>query len=66
MSALSQPLAEGPETAAAARIMIVAGEASGDLPGASLTRAIRRRAPGVELFGVGGFDLDNLTLFFSP
>ncbi len=54
MSALSQPSADGPETAPCARIMIVAGEASGDLHGGSLTRAIRRMAPAVELFGVGG------------
>ncbi|MCH7824670.1 MAG: hypothetical protein IH849_07705, partial [Acidobacteria bacterium] len=59
MSALSQPSANGPETAACARIMIVAGEASGDLHGGSLTRAIRRMAPAVELFGVGGDDMQD-------
>lgn len=36
------------------RILIVAGEASGDLHGASLAREILARAPGVELFGIAG------------
>lgn len=36
------------------RIMIVAGEASGDLHGAHLARALTRRLPHVELMGVGG------------
>ena len=34
--------------------MIVAGEASGDLHGASLARAILQMVPTVDLFGVGG------------
>ena len=34
--------------------MIVAGEASGDLHGASLVRALLRTVPSVDLFGVGG------------
>ncbi|MEC7900255.1 MAG: lipid-A-disaccharide synthase, partial [Acidobacteriota bacterium] len=42
------------ETASSARIMIVAGEASGDLHGASLVRALLRTVPSVDLFGVGG------------
>ena len=54
MSALSQPAAGDSEAAPSARIMIVAGEASGDLHGASLSRAIRTMGPAVELFGVGG------------
>jgi lipid-A-disaccharide synthase len=36
------------------RIMLVAGEASGDLHGAALCRALRSAAPGVRLFGLGG------------
>jgi len=36
------------------RILIVAGEASGDLHGASLARALRELEPDAELFGVGG------------
>jgi lipid-A-disaccharide synthase len=36
------------------RIMIVTGEASGDLHGANLIRAARRLDPGVRFFGVGG------------
>jgi lipid-A-disaccharide synthase len=36
------------------RIMIVAGEASGDLHGADLAEQIRARDPSVELFGIAG------------
>jgi lipid-A-disaccharide synthase len=36
------------------RIMIVAGEASGDLHGGDLAREIRARDPGCELFGIAG------------
>lgn len=36
------------------RVMIVAGEASGDLHGASLCRALQAQSPGVRLFGLGG------------
>ncbi|HEY3064591.1 MAG TPA: lipid-A-disaccharide synthase [Methylomirabilota bacterium] len=35
-------------------IMIVAGEASGDLHGATLSAALRAQAPGCHLFGMGG------------
>lgn len=35
-------------------LLVVAGEASGDLHGASLARALRARAPRVRCFGVGG------------
>jgi lipid-A-disaccharide synthase len=34
--------------------MLVAGEASGDLHGATLARALRAAAPGVRLYGMGG------------
>ena len=37
-----------------AEVLIVAGEASGDLHGASLVGAIRERAPRLRFFGVGG------------
>ncbi len=40
--------------AAPTRIMLVAGEASGDLHGASLARAIHRLSGDIELIGVGG------------
>jgi len=43
------PATERPRT-----IMIVAGEASGDLHGATLARAIRALAPGARLYGMGG------------
>lgn len=37
-----------------ARILIVTGEASGDLHGASLARALRALRPEIEIFGMGG------------
>ena len=36
------------------RVMIVAGEASGDLHGAGVVRALKRADPGCTIFGVGG------------
>ena len=36
------------------RVMIVAGERSGDIYGAGLARALQARLPGVEVFGCGG------------
>jgi lipid-A-disaccharide synthase len=36
------------------RVLLVAGEASGDLHGADLLRALRQRRPDVEVFGLGG------------
>jgi len=36
------------------KILLVTGEASGDLHGANLARALRQLHPGVELIGVGG------------
>lgn len=36
------------------RIMMIAGEASGDLHGASVVREIKRREPDAEIYGVGG------------
>jgi lipid-A-disaccharide synthase len=38
----------------APRIMIVAGERSGDIYGAGLARALQTRLPGIEVFGCGG------------
>jgi lipid-A-disaccharide synthase len=35
-------------------VLLVAGEASGDLHGAALVRALRRRVPALEVAGVGG------------
>ena len=54
------------------RVMIVVGEASGDLHGAHLVKALYRRDPTLEIFGVAGdglkregikviFDVDRLT-----
>ena len=36
------------------RIMIIAGEASGDIQGASLVKALKSINPHIEIFGVGG------------
>lgn len=37
--------------------MIVAGEASGDLHGAGLARALQSRRPGIEISGMGGVEM---------
>src|SRR6185295_11626569 len=37
-----------------AAIMLSAGEASGDLHGGTLCRALRELSPGLKLFGMGG------------
>ncbi|MGH7254315.1 MAG: lipid-A-disaccharide synthase, partial [Nitrospirales bacterium] len=39
------------------RILIVTGEASGDLHGANLAAALRALRPDVELLGVGGTNM---------
>jgi lipid-A-disaccharide synthase len=44
------------------RILLVAGEASGDLHAANLLVALRRLEPGLEAFGVGGERLDDAGL----
>src|SRR5512146_1903366 len=36
------------------RVMLIAGEASGDLHGAGVVRELKRRQPGVEVYGIGG------------
>jgi lipid-A-disaccharide synthase len=38
----------------AGRVMIIAGEASGDLHGANLIKALTKKAPGLEYYGIGG------------
>jgi len=38
----------------APRILLIAGEASGDVHGAALVHELRRRRPGVEVSGIGG------------
>lgn len=42
------------------RVMIVTGEASGDLHGANLLRAMRKRLPGLKTRGMGGRELASL------
>jgi lipid-A-disaccharide synthase len=36
------------------KILIIAGEASGDLHGSGLVRELRRKSPGLDIFGIGG------------
>ncbi|MBM4165780.1 MAG: lipid-A-disaccharide synthase [Ignavibacteria bacterium] len=36
------------------RVLIVAGEASGDLHGSGVVRELKKRLPSIEIFGVGG------------
>ncbi|GJQ19861.1 MAG: lipid-A-disaccharide synthase [Bacteroidia bacterium] len=36
------------------RVMIIAGEASGDLHGSGLVRELKKRNPAIDVFGVGG------------
>ena len=55
VNAEAPPLGERiKETAPRRRIMIVSGEASGDLHGGDLAREIAARSPDYELFGVAG------------
>ena len=46
----------------APRIAIVAGEASGDLLGAGLVRALRERFPGAQIAGIGGHAMETAGL----
>jgi lipid-A-disaccharide synthase len=39
------------------RVLLVAGEASGDLHGAAFVRALRRKVPALEVTGIGGAQL---------
>ncbi|MGH7894400.1 MAG: lipid-A-disaccharide synthase, partial [Candidatus Binatia bacterium] len=41
-------------TPAARRVLMVAGEASGDVHGADFLRALRARVPDLDVFGIGG------------
>lgn len=36
------------------RVMIIAGEASGDLHGAGVVRELKKREPDIEIYGIGG------------
>ncbi len=42
------------------KIMIVTGEASGDLHGANLVRALRTKIPELQFYGMGGAELESL------
>ena len=50
----AHPRRAGERMSAPLRVLLVAGEASGDLHGAALVRALRQRVPDVEVAGVGG------------
>ena len=52
----TRPLSAQPVRGAAgpAKVLLIAGEASGDMHGAGVVRELRRLSPGVETFGVGG------------
>jgi lipid-A-disaccharide synthase len=41
----------------AGKVMIIAGEASGDLHGANLIKALKKKAPALEYYGIGGHRL---------
>ena len=49
------------------KIMVVAGEASGDLHGANLLREIKESCPNAEIFGIGGARMarERVELFYS-
>jgi len=52
---VARPQVEAPAPAAQGpRVLMVAGEASGDLHGADVLTALRRRVPGVRASGLGG------------
>ena len=36
------------------KIMVIAGEASGDLHGGALLQALLKKSPQLEIFGIGG------------
>ena len=42
------------------RVMIVAGEASGDMHAARLVEAVHRLEPSIEFFGIGGEEVSSL------
>jgi lipid-A-disaccharide synthase len=50
------------------KVMLLAGEASGDLHGAGLARALAELRPGIELFGLGGERMAaaGVRLLFDP
>ena len=50
------------------KVMMVAGEASGDMHGAHLAKALRAEDPGVTLFGMGGTKMEEagVRLLYNP
>jgi lipid-A-disaccharide synthase len=48
------------------RVMIIAGESSGDAHGAGVVRELKKRAPALEIFGIGGdkMEREGMTLTF--
>jgi len=51
-STAASALPEQPQTARR-KVLLVAGEASGDVHGATLVRALRRRDPSLDVYGIG-------------
>ena len=47
------------------KIMFSAGEASGDMHGANLAKALRELDPSVELLGMGGARMEEAGVFSS-
>lgn len=50
----SIPTTMTPEPISPRRVMVVAGEASGDIYGADVIRAVQQQNPAVQFFGIGG------------
>lgn len=44
------------------RIMIIAGEASGDLHGAGVVKELKKRSENIEIFGIGGNKMQNASM----
>jgi lipid-A-disaccharide synthase len=51
---VESPVLAAETATTASRVMLVAGEASGDLHAAGLVAALRRRAPAIQIWGIAG------------
>jgi lipid-A-disaccharide synthase len=54
MNGVSHDVPRAAAASAARRVLMIAGEASGDVHGADLLQALRARFPQLEVFGIGG------------
>src|SRR5262249_21257330 len=57
MTVVTSDVLPAPTASAVRRVLMIAGEASGDLHGADLLEALRARLPRLEVFGIGGAGL---------